>query len=192
MTDNKSAEGLTGQNRRVDNDINERFEFRGVRPEEADEVARIEQICFPPNEACSVTQMKERVAAVPELFLVAADRQNGKIAGFFNGIATDEDAFRDEFFENAGLHKADGKNVMLLGLDVLPEYRNQGLAREIVRRYLLKEQERGRRAVILTCLQSKVKMYEKMGFQDRGIANSTWGGEQWHEMDYVLNGGSPC
>lgn len=189
MKDNKSAEGLTGQNRPADNDINRRFEFREVRPEEADEVARIEQICFPPNEACSVTQMKERVAAVPELFLVAADRENGKIAGFFNGIATDEAAFRDEFFENAGLHKADGKNVMLLGLDVLPEYRNQGLAREIVRRYLLKEQERGRRAVILTCLQDKVKMYEKMGFQDRGMANSTWGGEQWHEMDYVLNDG---
>jgi hypothetical protein len=25
-------------------------------------------------------------------------------------------------------------------------------------------------------------MYEKMGFIDRGIANSTWGGEEWHEM----------
>jgi hypothetical protein len=30
-------------------------------------------------------------------------------------------------------------------------------------------------------------MYEKMGFTDRGIADSSWGGEQWHEMIYVLN-----
>ena len=31
----------------------ERFEFRAVRPEEAEWAAEIEQICFPPNEACS-------------------------------------------------------------------------------------------------------------------------------------------
>jgi hypothetical protein len=40
--------------------------------------------------------------------------------------------------------------------------------------------------LILTCLKSKVKMYEKMGFVDRGIANSTWGGEEWHEMSYRM------
>ena len=42
-------------------EINKRFEFRTVLPNEADTVAKIEQICFPPNEACSVSQMKERV-----------------------------------------------------------------------------------------------------------------------------------
>jgi hypothetical protein len=29
-------------------------------------------------------------------------------------------------------------------------------------------------------------MYEKMGFADKGIADSTWGGEEWHEMTYQL------
>jgi hypothetical protein len=29
-------------------------------------------------------------------------------------------------------------------------------------------------------------MYEKMGFVDRGISNSTWGGEEWHEMNYWI------
>ena len=76
---------------------------------------------------------------------------------------------------------------MLLGLDVLPEYRGQGLAREIVSRYLDRERRKGRKAVLLTCLESKVGMYEKMGFRDRGMAQSTWGGEQWHEMDCGLN-----
>lgn len=166
--------------------IKERFELREVLPEEADEVAQIEQICFPPNEACTVAQMKERVAIVPELFLVAVEKETGKIAGFLNGVATDEKAFRDGFFEDAGLHKRDGENVMLLGLDVLPEYRRQGLAREIVAKYLQKEKARGRKKVVLTCLDSKVKMYEKMGFHNIGIANSTWGGEQWYEMCYEL------
>lgn len=167
-------------------EFEERFEFREVCLEEADEVAEIEQICFPPNEACSVVRMKERVTLVPELFLVAVDRQTGKIAGFLNGLATDEDVFRDEFFEDARLNQKDGKNIMILGLDVLPEYRRQGLATELVSRYAKRESERGRKSLILTCLDEKVPMYEKMGFVNLGIANSTWGGEQWNEMRVEL------
>ena len=41
--------------------IEERFEFRNIRPEEADQAAQIEQIGLPPNEACSEKMRKERV-----------------------------------------------------------------------------------------------------------------------------------
>ena len=167
--------------------LKERFVFRNILPEEADQAARIEKICFPPNEACSETMMKERVVTAPELFLVAVDKKSGKIAGFINGLSTDESALRDEFFTNAGLYDPAGKNVMVLGLDVLPEYRGKGLAREIVSRYLAREKEKGRSKVVLTCLESKVLMYEKMGFQNDGISGSVWGGEKWYEMSYNLN-----
>lgn len=168
-------------------DLCERFEFRNIRLEEGEQAAEIERICFPPNEACSREMMLERVAKAPELFLVAVDKGTGKIAGLLNGISTDEYSFRDEFFVDANLHNPEGKNVMLLGLDVLPQYRRQGLARELMYQYLRRERENGKRIIVLTCLESKVKMYEKMGFRDRGIANSSWGGEQWHEMNCVIN-----
>lgn len=163
-------------------DIDKRFEFRDIKADEAEQAVAIEQICFPPNEACSEKNMKERIKTAPELFLVAVDRETGKIAGFLNGLATDEDTFRDEFFTDTSLYDTTGKAVMLLGLDVLPQYRMQGLATEIVRRYRMREQEKGRKALVLTCLDSKVDMYKKMGFKDDGIANSTWGGEEWHQM----------
>ncbi|WP_230398474.1 GNAT family N-acetyltransferase [Novisyntrophococcus fermenticellae] len=171
----------------ADKELNARFAFREVREEEADEVAKIEQICFPPNEACSAVHMQERVLAAPELFLVAVDRKTGKIAGFLNGLATEEYSFRDEFFEDAGLHNPNGKNIMLLGLDVLPAYRRQGLAKEIVYQYLRREWKKNRKMIILTCAKSKIKMYEKMGFCNMGIADSNWGGEEWYEMSYVIN-----
>lgn len=164
-----------------------RFEFRNIRPEEAEQAAEIERICFPPNEACSKEMMLERAAKAPELFLVAVDRQTGRIAGFLNGLSTEEDAFRDEFFTDAGLYDPHGKNVMLLGLDVLPNYRRQGLARELVRRYLHRERENGRRLILLTCLPAKVAMYQNMGFRDEGMANSSWGGSRWHEMSYTIS-----
>ena len=75
---------------------------------------------------------------------------------------------------------------MLLGLDVLPEYRGHGLAREIVNQYIAKQRERGGKRLILTCLDEKVGMYKKMGFTDLGIADSTWGNEEWHEMCYAI------
>ena len=107
----------------------QRFIFRNIKQDETDQANTIEQICFPPHEACSEKSMVERIRAAEELFLVAVDEKTGKIAGFLNGIATDETSFRDEFFTDAGLYDPEGRNVMLLGLDVLPEYRGQGLAR---------------------------------------------------------------
>lgn len=173
----------------ADKAILEKFEFRNIKQDETNQAVVIEQVCFPPNEACSEKNMKDRIATAPELFLVAIDKKTGKLAGFLNGIATDECAFRDEFFTNAGLHNPQGKNIMLLGLDVLPEYRRQGLGRELVYQYLRREREKGREEVFLTCLQSKVKMYQKFGFMDRGIADSTWGGEEWHEMSCKIGMG---
>ncbi len=166
--------------------IFERFTFRDICSGEEEQAVDIEQICFPPHEACSEKHMKERMKVAADLFLVAIDKENGKIAGFLNGIATGEAIFRDEFFVDAALHQADGRNIMLLGLDVLPEYRKQGLAHEIVYQYLKREKKRGRQMLTLTCLDGKVKFYEKMGFTDRGLSNSTWGNEAWHEMTYVL------
>ena len=166
---------------------NERFEFRNIRPDEAKEAARVEKICFPPNEACTESIMKERAAVAAGTFLVAWDRQEGRIAGFLNGLATDEYTLRDEFFKDARLHDPEGKNIMILGLDVLPEYRGQGLAKALMFEYLRREWDRGRKMIILTCLKEKIRMYEKMGFINRGLSKSCWGGEQWYEMSCVLN-----
>ena len=74
----------------TDTHISERYEFRNIKQNEAEEAAEIERICFPPNEACSKKHMKDRVAGIADLFLVAIDKENGKMAGFLNGLATDE------------------------------------------------------------------------------------------------------
>jgi len=99
-----------------------------------------------------------------------------------NGLATDGDCLKDEFFRNADLHDPTGDNVMILGLAVLPKYRGIGVASELMRRYSGIQRQQGRCALILTCLDAKVEMYKKMGFEDEGISDSSWGGEQWHQM----------
>ena len=159
-----------------------KYEFRNIQPDEVSQAVKIEQICFPPNEACSEKSMTERAAKASETFLVAVDKETGRIAGFLNGVATNENVFRDEFFTDITLHDPNGKNIMLLGLDVLPEYRHQGLAREIMTRYVERERAKGRKCLYLTCLENKVEMYKKMNYIDNGISGSVWGGEEWHDM----------
>ena len=172
-------ERIMGQSNKA---LHEKYEFRNIRRDEIEQAVKIEAICFPPNEACSAKSMRERVANAPETFMVAVDKETGKVAGFLNVVATDEAVFRDEFFTDSTLHNPEGKNVMLLGLDVLPEYRHQGLAREIMTRYVEREQKRGRECLYLTCLDNKVEMYKKMDYTDNGISGSAWGGEEWHDM----------
>ena len=67
----------------------EKYEFRNIRRDEIEQAVKIEAICFPPNEACSAKSMRERVANAPETFMVAVDKETGKVAGFLNGVATD-------------------------------------------------------------------------------------------------------
>ena len=115
--------------------LEERFEFRTIFSEEAVQAASVERVCFPPNEACTEEMMKRRALKIRELFFVAVDRKSGEVAGFLNGLATDGDCLKDEFFRNADLHDPTGDNVMILGLAVLPKYRGIGVASELMRRY---------------------------------------------------------
>ncbi len=166
--------------------LKERFLFRDVREADAEEAAEIEKICFPPNEACSPERIRERTQKAPETFLVAEDRSSGKLVGFLNGLASEGDKFHDGFFTDISLHCPEGKNVMLLGLDVLPEYRGQGLATAIVEEYRRRQKAAGRKRLLLTCLREKEPMYAHLGFCNRGPADSTWGGEAWTLMDIIL------
>ncbi len=164
----------------------DQFEFREIYSDEAEQTVKMEQICFPPNEACTPKMMRDRVSAAPELFLVAVDKTTGKLVGMLTGLSTNEERFHDGFFSDMSLYDPKGKNNMLLGLEVLPKYQRRGIAGELVRRYALIEKTRGREKLILTCLEEKIPMYEKFGFTDNGIANSTFGGEEWHEMYYEI------
>ena len=166
--------------------LQEQYEFRNIKQEEIPQAAEIEKRCFPPNEACSYEHMEKRVRKAPELFLVAVDKETGRLAGFLNGLATEKEHLTDDFFTDAEVHNPAGENIMLLGLDVLPEHRGKGLARALVEEYIRREREKGREKLILTCVDDKVEMYKKFGFIDHGIGISQWGGEAWHEMSIVI------
>ena len=130
---------------------------------------------------------QERIKYAAESFLVAVNRKTEEAVGFINALCTNEMTLRDELFTDTSLHNPDGENVMICSVAVLPEYRKQGIAREMMWELLRKQQSLGKRQAILTCVPAKIKMYKKIGFVDRGESKSTWGGEKWNEMSCRLN-----
>ena len=169
------------------NTLHDRYELRPICEDEAEVAAAIEAICFPPAEACTLPIMKERVRLASNCFLVVIHKESGRMVGFINGLCTNDRELKDELFTDTSLHDPKGRNIMICSVAVLPEYRKQGIAREMMREFLRWQQSLGRRQAILTCVPEKISMYHKFGFTDRGESDSTWGGECWHEMGCILN-----
>lgn len=171
--------------------LSERFTFRTIDPENTQEVdytIYMEELCMDPGEGCSRDEILSKVYAAPELFLLAVDKQTDEIAGYVNGIGTDEEVIRDAFFSDGGkLHNPDGSNIMLVSLVVMPKYRGIGLGREIMRVYAEREQAKGRKRMILTCVEKKIPMYEKFGYKLLGVSASVYSGLVWYDMDIFLN-----
>ena len=171
--------------------LQERFEFRTIDPnnvEEVDHTIYMEDVCMPPGEGCTREEILDRVYAAPEFFLLAVEKETGKIAGYVNGVATNESVIRDEFFSKGGkLHDPDGSTIMLVSLVVMPQYRGLGLGREIMRVYAEREKAKGRKRMILTCVEKNIKMYEKFGYRLLGVSQSVYGGAVWYDMDIFLD-----
>ena len=167
------------------NSITDRFEFRDIRPEEFDRAAEIEQIVFPPNEAGFPDDIREQARIAPDCFLVAADREDGGIAGLLYGIATNENRFRDAFFTDKTLHDPQGSNIMLLGLDIVPEYQGQGLGRALMNHameYIRGMLKPGWHVMVsLMAAQGKEDFYKKFGFITRPDESHGCGMCQWIE-----------
>lgn len=155
--------------------------IRQARPEDLDQVAEVERICFPEAEAAGRESLRLRIQAFPESFLVA-EEQGGAIIGFINGAVTDKKTISDDMFEDAGLHKEDGAYQSIFGLDVLPQYRRQGIAAALMEGLIRSAEEKGRKGLILTCKERLIPYYGKFGYRNMGVSESVHGGAVWYDM----------
>jgi len=161
-----------------------KIRIREVQLRDLDRVAEIEAICFPVTEAASHSSFKERIQAFPECFLVA--EADGFIIGFINGCVTNSLVIYDELFTTTKHHIARGKNLTVFGLDILPEYRRQGIAAQLMNHFIQLATNTSRKSVILTCKGPLVHYYESFGYVNKGVSQSTHGGSEWFDMTLML------
>ncbi|MCD2348631.1 GNAT family N-acetyltransferase [Clostridium guangxiense] len=156
------------------------IKIRQVSIKDLDEVAKIEKICFPEAEAAARESFEKRIKTFPESFFVA--EKDKKIIGFINGCITNEATIYDELYENSLLHVKDGAYQTIFGLDVIPDYRNQGIAAQLMNYMIKAAKGSGRKGVILTCKEKLIHYYSKFGYVNKGISRSVHGGARWYDM----------
>ncbi|CUP38155.1 GNAT family N-acetyltransferase [Hungatella hathewayi] len=154
------------------------YTIRNVKIEDLDQVTEVEALCFP---AAVEASFRQRIETFPDSFFVAED-ENGRIIGFINGCVTDERTIRDEMFEDSGLHRPEGLYQSVFGLDVIPEFRRQGVAADLMNRLMQEAKAQGKKGMILTCKDRLIHYYEKFGYRNLGLSASVHGGAVWYDM----------
>ena len=106
------------------------YTIRQGRAEDAAALAKVEAECFPAAEAATAEEIGERLSVYPTHFLLLY--RDGKLAGFIDGMATDEKDLRDEMYEKASLHNEKGAWQMIFGLNTIPAFRREGDRKSVV------------------------------------------------------------
>ena len=156
------------------------LEIRMAKKEDVEKIVEIEEKCFPAAEAAKKEDICKRFETFGENFIVAVE--NGKVIGFVNGCTTDKAELPDELYHDTSLHKPSGNYQTVFGLDVLPEYRKRGIAGELLKHMISLSKERKKQGIILTCKDYLIGYYEKFGFENQGVADSSHGGAKWNNM----------
>jgi ribosomal protein S18 acetylase RimI-like enzyme len=159
--------------------------IRHVLPKDLDECFRVETSGFPPEEAAARETIQLRIETFPQGFFVA--EINGRVVGMLNSAATDKDDISDEELKQLIGHDPQGKNMVVFALAVLPEFQKQGIARQLMSRFMEEARQHNKENVLLMCKRHLIAYYEGMGFVHVGVSHSTHGGAEWHEMRLALN-----
>lgn len=64
--------------------------------------------------------------------------------------------------------------------------RGLGLGSQLLAQLTTRAQAAEREAIALTCLADRIPFYEKNGFTNLGPSQSTHAGEQWYNMEKIL------
>ena len=145
-----------------------------------DAVTAVEAACFPAAEAASEEEFAERLRYYGSHFWLMLDGE--KLIGFVDGMVTDQTDLTDDLYEQAHAHNEQGGWQMIFGVNTLPAYRRRGCAGRVLERVIAAARAQGRRGCVLTCKDKLVHYYEKFGFVNEGVSQSTHGGVVWYDM----------
>lgn len=156
------------------------MEIRTATGADLDAIAAVEAACFPAAEAATHAEFAERLRYYGDHFWLMWE--DGRLVAFVDGFVTDEPDLTDEMYERAELHRENGAWQMIFGVNTLPAYRCRGCAGAVLERVIADARAQGRRGCVLTCKDKLVHYYEKFGFVNEGVSQSTHGGVVWYDM----------
>ena len=158
--------------------------IRQVNKHDVDGCYRIESACYT-SDGATREKILKRIMLFPEGFLIA--ESEGVIIGLINSASTDKENIADEEFKDMVGHVKDGGNMVIFSLAVLPEFRGNGISKQLMVRFVEVSKFLKKAKILLICKSELIPYYQNYSFLYGGKSNSKHGGFEWHEMYLLLN-----
>lgn len=158
--------------------MNRQIRYATINDLEA--ITNVEAECFPPEEAATLQDFRERLSFYSNHFWLLYDGE--KLIGFVNGMVTNEENLTDAMYKNARLHNENGKWQMIFGVNTIPSYRRRGCAERLIKQVVIDAKKQVREGIVLTCKEKLIHYYAKFGFVNEGISKSVHGNTVWYQM----------
>lgn len=156
------------------------IEFRNAQAADLQTIMTIENAGFTPDEAATEDSMRERIALIPDSFIVATE--SDQLLGYIVGPAIDVRYLYDELFAHLTANDAHAQYLSVLSLAVAPDAQGRGVGGQLLAAFAARARQQGRSGITLTCLKRLVPFYEAHGYVNEGVADSAHAGETWYNM----------
>ena len=158
------------------------MKIRQANLSDLDAITTIEWENFGPEEALSREILEAHIQKLTTSFLVA--ERDGQILGYLEGPVRPERHLVDQSFtsEVEDYSHLIGHYISLTSLSIDKNAQNMGLGRSLLnamKDIAIRDQRLG---INLTCHDYLVTYYEKHGFINEGVSQSTYAGEVWYDM----------
>ncbi|MQS90208.1 GNAT family N-acetyltransferase [Companilactobacillus mishanensis] len=161
------------------------MQIEKVSINDLDQIMNIEHAGFNDAEAGSRDSYIERIQILSDSFLIA--KEADKVLGFVVGPITNERYIEDWMFEKATSPVKNNGHQLIFSIAIDPTYRGQGIGSKLLSAFEKNAKALNCVSVSLTCLEDRIKFYEKNGYQNKGLAESTHGNETWYNMEKLLD-----
>lgn len=157
--------------------------IRQVTSSDLEAVTTIEAANFSPREAATKEILAERIAKIPETFLIA--EMEGQVAAYIEGPVIDSPYITDNLFYKVRPNLPQGGYQAVTSLSVAPAFKGQGLGTALLAALKDLTVAQGRLGITLTCHEELIAYYEMNGFANEGLSESTLGGAVWYNMTWA-------
>lgn len=141
----------------------------------------------PAAEAATETELTDRLRHYGSHFWLMWDGE--KLAGFVDGMVTNQADLTDELYAQAALHDESGAWQMIFGVNTLPGLPAAGHCGDAAAPRHCGRPAQGRRGLVLTCKEHLLHYYAKLGFVNEGVSGSVHGGAVWYQMRLTFENG---
>ena len=156
------------------------MQLRNVKESDLAEVIAIETVNFSQEEKIEDQVLSFYVDELSHVCLAVESEQ--QVAGYILSVPSKEPRVEDSIFLDPRSKKGEKDHLAIASLSIAPEFKGQGLGTLLLAGLKEVAASQGYKGISLTCHDYLVSYYEMHGFEDLGLSESVFGGQEWFDM----------